>query len=173
MSTPECNDLNDPFKISEIKSASTWEHDFGDGRGSLKAYGDWFIRLKLTGSLASNNSIGIHGSTNNAESVPGRDSEGCIRLRDADIITFHDLYAQVGQKVLINGVGEKKLSFEKKAEEKLGNEYVAPVAGYTQPGEASPSESGNAGESSSSPSDNNSDEGLMEGSSQALDGEEG
>ena len=129
MSTPECSDLNNPFSISEIKSASDWEHDFGDGRGSLKAYGDWFIRLKLTGALASNRSIGIHGSTNNAESVPGRDSEGCIRLRDADIITFHDLFAQVGQKVLIKGVGEKKLPFEQKAEQALGEKYTAPVPG--------------------------------------------
>ena len=102
---------------------------FGDGRGQIKAYGDWFIRLKLTGSLAGNRSIGIHGSTNNEASVPGRDSEGCIRLRDADIITLHDLYAQVGQKVLIKGVGERKLPFEEKAEAALGNKYVAPTAG--------------------------------------------
>ena len=129
MSTPECNDLNDPIRISELNPASDWEHDFGDGRGQIKAYGDWFIRLKLTGALAGNRSIGIHGSTNNEASVPGRDSEGCIRLRDADIITLHDLYAQVGQKVLIKGVGERKLPFEEKAEKALGEKYVAPTAG--------------------------------------------
>ena len=132
MSTPENSDLSNPFTISEIKSASDWCHDFGDGRGMIKAYGDWFVRLQLTGDLASNRSIGIHGSTNNEASVPGRDSEGCIRLRDADIIQFHDLYAQVGQKVLIKGVGEHKLPFEVKAEKALGGQYAAPKSGNSQ-----------------------------------------
>ena len=45
--------------------------------------------------------IGIHGSTNNEASVPGRDSEGCIRLRDSDLIVLHDRYAQVGTPVVI------------------------------------------------------------------------
>lgn len=173
MCTPECNDLNNPFSISEINSASTWEHDFGDGRGSLKAYGDWFVRLKLTGALASNRSIGIHGSTNNAASVPGRDSEGCIRLRDADIIAFHDLYAQVGQKVLIKGVGERKLPFEQNAENALGASYVASEVGYKL----------SSGDQSDSPSpvDNglNEDEvddegeGFVEGDTDAREGEVG
>ena len=162
MSTPECNDLNDPFTISEVKNASDWEHDFGDGRGSLKAYGDWFIRLKLKGSLANNRSIGIHGSTNNAESVPGRDSEGCIRLRDTDIITFHDLYAQVGQKVLIKGVGKKKLPFEVKAEKALGDKYVAPKAGNKLSDNDNATGNGSEFEEDY-PTDNN----------QALEGEEG
>mgnify|MGYP002619910362 CR=1 FL=1 len=175
MSTPECSDLSDPFTISEIKSASDWEHDFGDGRGSLKAYGDWFIRLKLTGSLSSNRSIGIHGSTNNAESVPGRDSEGCIRLRDADINTFHDLYAQVGQKVLIKGVGERKLPFEQKAEQALGNKYVAPTAGNKLAAGGSPV-TGDASDDENLDLEDDPDEsgdGFVEGDSEARDGEVG
>lgn len=130
MRTPECS-LDEPFTISEIVSASDWEHDFGDGRGKLPAYGDWFIRLSTPGFTG----IGIHGSTNNAASVPGRDSEGCIRLRDADIRTFHDLYAAVGQKVVIKSVAEQKYPFEKKAEEALGEKYESPKAGYQQPKE--------------------------------------
>lgn len=162
MSTPECNDLNDPIRISELNPASDWEHDFGDGRGKIKAYGDWFIRLKLTGSLAGNRSIGIHGSTNNESSVPGRDSEGCIRLRDADIITLHDLYAQVGQKVLIKGVSEKKLPFEEKAEKALGDQYIAPKPGNTLTDNDKSTDKGEESEESH-PTDN----------SQALEGEEG
>lgn len=173
MSTPECNDLSDPFTISEIKSASDWEHDFGDGRGSLKAYGDWFIRLKLTGALASNRSIGIHGSTNNAASVPGRDSEGCIRLRDADIRTLHDLYAQVGQKVLIKGVGEQKLGFEQRAEQALGSQYVAPKAGY----QSAEAQSINTDEGTAPDAENNEEnennEDYPTENSQALEGEVG
>lgn len=96
MCTPECT-MDAPFTISQIQDASTWEHDFGDGRGPIKAYGAWFMRLETPGFKG----IGIHGSTNNEASVPGRDSEGCIRLRDSDLIVLHDRYAQVGTHVVI------------------------------------------------------------------------
>ncbi len=127
--TPESS-MEKPFTICQIQPASDWCHDFGDGRGEVKAYGDWFIRLD-TGFKG----IGIHGSTNNEASIPGRDSEGCIRLRDNDIRTFHDLYAALGQKVIIKGIGEHKLPFEQKAEEALGEAYVAPTPGYKAPDE--------------------------------------
>ena len=45
--------------------------------------------------------IGIHGSTNNESSVPGRGSEECIRLRDDDLIQLKENYAFVGMKVVI------------------------------------------------------------------------
>ena len=95
MCTPEC-DLDNPFSIKEIQSADDWTHDFGDGRGEILSYGKWFIRLN-TGF----DGIGIHGSTNNEGSVPGRDSEGCIRLRDDDLIQLKENYAFVGMKVVI------------------------------------------------------------------------
>ncbi len=106
MKTPECS-LHNPFKIRSIENSSWWTHDFGDGRGSIKAYGNWFMRLSspFTG-------IGIHGSTNNENSVPGRFSEGCIRLRDADIDSLKQNYAFLGMKVIIKGEEEGKLSFE-------------------------------------------------------------
>ena len=107
MKTPEST-LHNPFKIRSIESSSWWTHDFGDGRGSIKAYGNWFMRLSspFTG-------IGIHGSTNNEKSVPGRQSEGCIRLRDDDIETLKSEYAFVGMKVIVKGEDEGKLPFEK------------------------------------------------------------
>ena len=71
MKTPECTAEN-PFTITEIVDASNWHHDFGDGRGSILSYGHWFMRLKTPG----HSGIGIHGSTNNESSVPGRGSEG-------------------------------------------------------------------------------------------------
>ena len=67
--------------------------------------------------------MGIHGSTNNEASVPGRDSEGCIRLRDNDLNVLHDRFAEVGQNVIIKGVNEKKLPFELKAQQALSNRY--------------------------------------------------
>ena len=96
MKTPECT-VENPFTITEIVDASNWHHDFGDGRGSILSYGHWFMRLKTPG----HSGIGIHGSTNNESSVPGRGSEGCIRLRDGDLIQLKEKYAFVGMRVVI------------------------------------------------------------------------
>ena len=96
MKTPECTAEN-PFVITEIVDASNWHHDFGDGRGSILSYGHWFMRLKTPGFSG----IGIHGSTNNESSVPGRGSEGCIRLRDDDLIQLKESHAFVGMRVVI------------------------------------------------------------------------
>lgn len=96
MKTPECT-FEKPFSITEIVDASKWTHDFGDGRGSILSYGNWFMRLKTPG----HSGIGIHGSTNNESSVPGRGSEGCIRLRDDDLIQLKENYAFVGMRVVI------------------------------------------------------------------------
>lgn len=101
-----------PFSISQIQDASDWHHDFGDGRGSIPAYGHWFMRLVVPG----HSGIGIHGSTNNRESLKiGRGSEGCIRLLDEDIIHLHDNYAFVGMKVTILPEDHAPLSFEQEA----------------------------------------------------------
>lgn len=108
MRTPESPD-GKPFKITQIQDASTWKHDFKDGRGSIKAYGHWFLRLHTPG----HSGIGIHGSTNNESSVPGRASEGCIRLRDQDIITLKENYAYVGMPVIIKAENQGLYPWEK------------------------------------------------------------
>ena len=97
MRTPETVD-GEAFTICSIEDASSWRHDFDDGRGPMLAYGAWFLRLK--GNFAGAG-IGIHGSTGNRYSVPGRGSEGCIRMRDEDIIHLKENYAFVGMKVYI------------------------------------------------------------------------
>ena len=107
MKTPE-SEPGEPFTIKQIQNASDWKHDFGDGRGEILAYGNWFLRLETPFS-----GIGIHGSTNNENSVPGRDSEGCIRLLDKDIITLKEKYAKVGMKVIIKTEEQGLLPFEK------------------------------------------------------------
>ena len=96
MKTPECT-VKNPFIITEIVDASKWTHDFTDGRGEILAYGNWFMRLKTPGHTG----IGIHGSTNNESSVPGRGSEGCIRLRNDDLNELKAKYAFVGMRVVI------------------------------------------------------------------------
>jgi lipoprotein-anchoring transpeptidase ErfK/SrfK len=109
MRTPE-SPAGKPFKITMIQDASTWRHDFKDGRGNILAYGHWFLRLETPG----HSGIGIHGSTNNESSVPGRASEGCIRLRDADIITLKEKYAYVGMPVIIKSESQGLFPWEKK-----------------------------------------------------------
>lgn len=107
MRTPESS-FDHPFKIRQIQDASDWHHDFHDGRGSIKAYGHWFLRLETPPFTG----IGIHGSTNNEDSVPGRGSEGCIRMRDEDIIALKEKYAWIGMPVIITGENQAAVSFE-------------------------------------------------------------
>ena len=106
MRTPESPE-GKPFSIKQIQDASDWHHDFGDGRGSILSYGHWFMRLETPF-----NGIGIHGSTGNEDKMPGRDSEGCIRLRDQDIIHLKENYAWVGMPVTIKGEEQGPLPFE-------------------------------------------------------------
>ena len=77
-------DLKTPeeiFHITEIEDASTWGHDFKDGKGKIEgAYGPWFLRLEVPGHKG----IGIHG-THAPESIGGRETEGCIRLNNGDL----------------------------------------------------------------------------------------
>ena len=123
-----------PFTISQIVSASTWRHDFKDGRGNILAYGDWFMRLKLNRHpfVSGNTSIGIHGSSGNVPSVPGRDSEGCIRLRNDDLNKLRK-FATVGTEVIIKPEDAGKLPYELEAQRKLGASYVAAQKGYVLP----------------------------------------
>lgn len=107
MRTPE-SPAGKPFTITMIQDASGWKHDFGDGRGSILAYGHWFLRLDTPG----HSGIGIHGSTGNENTVPGRASEGCIRLLDKDIITLKERYARVGMPVIIKAEDQGPLPFE-------------------------------------------------------------
>ena len=107
MRTPE-SPADKPFSITRIQDASTWKHDFGDGRGSILAYGHWFMRLDTPG----HSGIGIHGSTNNENTVPGRASEGCVRLLDKDIIQLKEKYARVGMPVIIKAEDQGPLPFE-------------------------------------------------------------
>ena len=124
MCTPECT-MDNPFRITQIQDATSWCHDFGDGRGSLKAYGAWFLRLETPGFTG----VGIHGSTNNEASVPGRDSEGCIRMRDSDLLVLHDSFATIGTPVIIKAYTEPKLPFEQRAQQTLADQYCRPVPG--------------------------------------------
>lgn len=84
------------FSISQIQNSSKWIHDFGDGKGAVRgAYGPWFFRLRTPKWT----SIGIHG-TCFPESIGKRESEGCIRLRNEDLMKLKPLVS-IGTKVII------------------------------------------------------------------------
>lgn len=118
MKTPE-SEPGEPFHIKQIQDASDWKHDFGDGRGEILSYGHWFMRLETPFS-----GIGIHGSTNNENKMPGRDSEGCIRMRDNDLEHLHDNYVQIGTPVIIKAEQQGDLPFEAKAKKGEGSRLM-------------------------------------------------
>ena len=92
-------DLKTPegiFHITEIEEASTWGHDFKDGKGKIEgAYGPWFLRLEVPGHKG----IGIHG-THKPESIGTRDTEGCIRLKNEDIADLKEK-VNIGSVVIV------------------------------------------------------------------------
>ena len=88
------------FKIKYMYDATSWKHDFGDGKGMREgAYGPLFFRLNVPGF----NDIGIHG-TIFPESIGTRSSEGCIRMRNKDIKALYK-YCYVGMTVIIEPDG--------------------------------------------------------------------
>ena len=91
MKTPEGE-----FTVQQIQDASTWGHDFKDGKGRIEgAYGNWFIRLKTP----PHTGIGIHG-THDPSSIGTRATEGCIRLHNENLDKLKKL-VKVGMKVII------------------------------------------------------------------------
>jgi lipoprotein-anchoring transpeptidase ErfK/SrfK len=92
MRTPEGD-----FTVQQIQNASSWTHDFHDGKGVIEnAYGPLFIRLKTEPWKG----IGIHG-THDPASIGTDVTEGCIRLNNDDLLEFRKLIA-VGAKVVID-----------------------------------------------------------------------
>ena len=84
------------FTIKQIQDASTWGHDFKDGKGRIEgAYGNWFIHL----DTPPHTGIGIHG-THDPNSIGTRATEGCIHLNNDDLNKLHPL-VKLGMKVTI------------------------------------------------------------------------
>lgn len=91
MKTPEGT-----FKIVSIEKSSKWKHDFKDGKGIRNgAYGPWFFRLNVPNFRG----IGIHG-TCKPETIETRDSEGCIRLLNDDLVALKS-FIRIGMMCII------------------------------------------------------------------------
>jgi len=92
------------FTVTSIENSSSWEHDFGDGKGPIPgAYGPWFIRLSTLSFETRSGSkwvgIGIHG-THDPSSIGTRASEGCIRMYNDDVDSLKKV-VKVGTPVRI------------------------------------------------------------------------
>lgn len=84
------------FHICQLLNSSDLTHDFKDGKGKIPgAYGPWFLRLDVPGYI----DIGIHG-THLPGSVGTRATEGCVRMRNEDILELKSL-VHVGMPVAI------------------------------------------------------------------------
>lgn len=84
------------FPINQILNSGYLSHDFRDGKGPVPgAYGPWFLRLDVPGFI----DIGIHG-THLPESIGSRATEGCIRMRNDDILDLKE-HVAVGMPVVI------------------------------------------------------------------------
>ena len=84
------------FEVSQIQDSTGWAHDFKDGKGMIRgAYGPWFIRLKTPWK-----GIGIHG-THDPDSIGKDITEGCIRLKNSDLLDLKAKYITLSTKVLI------------------------------------------------------------------------
>ena len=82
------------FTVWMIQPSSEWDYDYGDGYGKRKGvYGPWFIRLKTPMS----DHIGIHG-TIFPETIGMRASEGCIRMRNEDLVKLKE-HVKCGMRV--------------------------------------------------------------------------
>ena len=92
----DCKTPEGTFAIKMIYDATSWKHDFGDGKGMIDgAYGPYFMRLAVPGFT----SIGIHG-TCFPESIGTMATEGCIRCTNEDITKLYR-YVSVGTEVTI------------------------------------------------------------------------
>ena len=95
----DCKTPEGEFTICKIHDSSAWKHDFKDGEGLIDgAYGPFFFRLQGD-SLEADVGIGIHG-THLPQSIGSRSTEGCIRLKNEDIIKLYG-YVYVGMRVII------------------------------------------------------------------------
>jgi lipoprotein-anchoring transpeptidase ErfK/SrfK len=103
-------DLKTPegiFSILSVEDASGWEHDFKDDTlGKIKgAYGPYFIRLSVPGHKG----IGIHGTHDN-NSIGSRASEGCIRMKNEDLIKLVKKIKTTSVVAIIPGIEDQLIN---------------------------------------------------------------
>ncbi|RLG11036.1 hypothetical protein DRN73_06395 [Candidatus Pacearchaeota archaeon] len=92
------------FWIVSKEDSRNWWHDFG--YGPVKgAYGPYFLRIytgkEVTKSRKTWKGIGIHG-THDPSSIGTFSTEGCIRMKNEDLLDFIKNYFSIGMPVWID-----------------------------------------------------------------------
>lgn len=129
------------FSLQQIQDASTWSHDFNDGKGVIKnAYGPYFMRLKTGFS-----GIGIHG-THDPASIGTRATEGCIRLNNENVAALQKKVT-LGMPVII---GPEK-GVASLPEKTLASASAKPVKDVTPVKEAKPAKPAKEASASTKP----------------------
>ena len=79
----DCKTPEGTFTVTWVQNTKGVLYDYHDGKGKVEAYGPYFIHLETPGFKA----IGIHGTCPERDDRIGtRDSKGCIRLHNADLL---------------------------------------------------------------------------------------
>jgi len=79
----DCKTPEGEFLVTWVQNTRGVLYDYHDGKGKVEAYGPYFIHLETPGFKA----IGIHGTCPERDDRIGtRDSKGCIRLHNADLL---------------------------------------------------------------------------------------
>ena len=93
----DCKTPEGTFYVTWVQNTRGVMYDYHDGKGKVEAYGPWFIHLETPGFK----SIGIHGTCPERDDRIGtRDSKGCIRLHNEDLLQILP-YVGKGTKVVI------------------------------------------------------------------------
>ena len=93
----DCKTPEGILPVTHIKNVKGVKYDYHDGLGPVEAYGPYFIYLNTPGFKF----IGIHGTCPERDDRIGtRDSKGCIRLHNEDLMTVLP-YAHPGMTVRV------------------------------------------------------------------------
>ena len=93
----DCKTPEGTFTVTWVQNTKGVLYDYHDGKGKVEAYGPYFIHLETPGFKA----IGIHGTCPERDDRIGtRDSKGCIRLHNADLLKILP-YVGKGTKVTV------------------------------------------------------------------------
>ena len=93
----DCKTPEGILPVTHIKNVKGVKYDYHDGLGPVEAYGPYFIYLDTPGFKF----IGVHGTCPERDDRIGtRDSKGCIRLHNEDLMTVLP-YAHPGMTVRV------------------------------------------------------------------------
>ena len=93
----DCKTPEGVFTVTWVQNTKGIRYDYHDGNGKVDAYGPFFIHFNTPVSKT----IGIHGTCRErVDRIGTRDSKGCIRLLNEDLLKLLP-YVYKGMKIKI------------------------------------------------------------------------